>query len=93
MVFRTCTVTTAIAQMKARCLFRGPYFLKNVVFKVGIHGHLSESYWRLSTLFRPPWFTAKRMSRLSSWFTWSTLNVDARGECFVKIKYFILPSW
>lgn len=68
-------------------------FLKTVVFKVGIRGHLSESYWRLSTLFRPPWFTAKRVSRLSSWFTWSKLNVKARGECGVKIKCFILPSW
>lgn len=38
---------------------------------------ICESYWRLSTLFRPPWFTATRMSRLSSWFTWSILNVEA----------------
>lgn len=47
-VFRTCTVITAIAQMKTRCLFRRPDFffflLKCVVFKVGIHGHLSVSH-------------------------------------------------
>lgn len=66
------------------------FFLKNVALKVGIRGHLTESYWRLSTLFRPPWFTAKRMSRLSSWFTWSTLNVEARGECLLQIKYLII---
>lgn len=32
--------------MKARCLFRRPdfFFVKYVVFKVGIHGHLSVSH-------------------------------------------------
>lgn len=75
-------MTTAIAQMKARLLvvFLKALYLKHVVFKEGVRGHLSESYWRLSTPFRPPWFTAGRMSRLSSRFTWSTLNVEARGE-------------
>lgn len=75
-LFRAYTMTTAIAQMKARCLFRRPDFLKYVVFKVGIRGHICESYWRLSTLLRPPCLTATRMSRLSSWFTWSVLNVE-----------------
>ena len=51
----------------------------NVVFKVGTHTRSSicELYRRLSTLSRPPCFTATRMSRLSSWFTWSVLNVEA----------------
>ena len=51
----------------------------NVVFKVGTHTRSSicESHRRLSTLSRPPCFTATRMSRLSSWFTWSVLNVEA----------------
>lgn len=61
---------------KARSLFMKEY----TVFKVGIHSHLSVSHigdYR-PYLFRPPCSpAATRMSRLSWWFTWSVLNVEA----------------
>ena len=83
-------MTAAIARgREGTCFFGGAFFFFFFFGGGGWRGgecrlqsghtrsSICESHRRLSTLSRPPCFTATRMSRLSSWFTWSVLNVEA----------------